>query len=52
MVGDTASSDILGGNNAGIDTCWLQHPGEQLPAGISPTYTITELAQLPTILAL
>ena len=52
MVGDTASSDILGGNNAGIDTCWLQHPGEQLPPGISPTYTITELAQLPTILAL
>ncbi|WP_372761297.1 pyrimidine 5'-nucleotidase [Pseudoalteromonas sp.] len=52
MVGDTASSDILGGNNVGIDTCWLQHPGEQLPAGITPTYTITHLDQLHEIIAL
>ncbi|MBQ4797562.1 pyrimidine 5'-nucleotidase [Pseudoalteromonas sp. MMG006] len=50
MVGDTASSDVLGGNNAGIDTCWLQHPGEQLPEGITPTYTITTLDQLQSIL--
>ena len=52
MVGDTASSDILGGNNAGIDTCWLQHPGEQLPEGIAPTYTITKLEQLKAILGI
>ncbi|MBQ4856867.1 pyrimidine 5'-nucleotidase [Pseudoalteromonas sp. MMG007] len=50
MVGDTASSDVLGGSNAGIDTCWLQHPGEQLPEGITPTYTITTLDQLQSIL--
>jgi len=50
MVGDTASSDVLGGNNVGIDTCWLQHPGEQLPEGITPTYTITTLDQLQSIL--
>lgn len=52
MVGDTASSDILGGNNVGIDTCWLQHPGEQLPEGIAPTYTITKLEQLQPILGI
>jgi 5'-nucleotidase len=52
MVGDTATSDILGGNNVGIDTCWLQHPGEQLPAGIKPTYSITHLEQLQPILGL
>ena len=52
MVGDTASSDILGGNNVGIDTCWLQHPGEQLPEGITPTYTITKLEQLQAILSI
>ena len=52
MVGDTASSDILGGNNVGIDTCWLQHPGEQLPEGITPTYTITKLEQLQAILGI
>jgi 5'-nucleotidase len=51
-VGDTAASDILGGNNAGIDTCWLQHPGEQLAEGIKPTYTVTHLNQLQALLEL
>lgn len=32
MVGDTFSSDIIGGQNAGIDTCFLQHPNVALPA--------------------
>ncbi|KTF15167.1 pyrimidine 5'-nucleotidase [Pseudoalteromonas sp. H105] len=52
MVGDTASSDILGGMNAGIDTCWLQHPGSELPPAITPTYRITELVQLQHLLEL
>ena len=52
MVGDTASSDILGGQNVGIDTCWLQHPGVNLPEGIKPTYQVTQLKQLQTILGL
>ena len=26
MVGDTAESDILGGINAGLATCWLNAP--------------------------
>lgn len=50
MVGDTANSDILGGQNAGIDTCWLQPPYATLPDNITPTYTITELQQLQDIL--
>ena len=52
MVGDTASSDILGGNNVGIDTCWLQHPGEELPDGVTPTYIINTLSELENILEL
>lgn len=52
MVGDTASSDILGGQNAGIDTCWLQHPNTVLPEGIEPTYQVTELVQLQQRLGL
>ncbi|MCQ8879990.1 pyrimidine 5'-nucleotidase [Pseudoalteromonas shioyasakiensis] len=52
MVGDTANSDILGGMNAGIDTCWLQHPGFELPQGITPTYKINELVQLQHLLGL
>ncbi|BDF96441.1 MULTISPECIES: pyrimidine 5'-nucleotidase [Pseudoalteromonas] len=52
MVGDTANSDILGAQNAGIDSCWLQHPGFELPQGITPTYKITELVQLQQLLGL
>lgn len=52
MVGDNATSDVLGGMNAGIDTCWLQHPGEELPDGIQPTYQINNLSQLTNVLAL
>ncbi|MFU2511140.1 MAG: pyrimidine 5'-nucleotidase [Pseudoalteromonas prydzensis] len=52
MVGDTASSDILGAQNAGIDSCWLQHPNVELPAGITPTYQVTELVQLQQLLEL
>lgn len=52
MVGDTIGSDILGGQNAGIDTCWLQHPGVLKPDHITPTYQITELKQLEDILVL
>jgi 5'-nucleotidase len=50
MVGDNAASDIIGGRNAGIDTCWLQHPGEQLPADVNPTHKITDLTQLTSLL--
>lgn len=50
MVGDTLSSDIAGGQNAGVDTCWLQHPGIALPTNVHPTYHITHLDQLQKIL--
>lgn len=52
MVGDNGASDVLGGINAGIDTCWLQHPGETLPKGVEPTYRITALSQLSSVLGL
>ena len=46
MVGDNASSDVLGGINAGLATCWLNAHQQELPAGISPTWTVTTLAEL------
>lgn len=49
MVGDTLSSDILGGQNAGIDTCWLQHEGINNDTDILPTYTIKHLDELLAI---
>ncbi|CCQ11125.1 5'-nucleotidase YjjG [Pseudoalteromonas luteoviolacea B = ATCC 29581] len=50
MVGDTATSDILGANQFGIDSCWLQHPGSECPQHINPTYTVKNLAELDYLL--
>ena len=50
MVGDTAESDILGGINAGIATCWLNAHGRSLPEGIMPTWQVTTLSELEQLL--
>lgn len=50
MVGDTLESDILGGINAGIDTCWLNHQNKPLPASIRPHYEVTSLETLQNLL--
>lgn len=46
MVGDTAESDILGGMNAGLATCWLNAHNRTLPEGINPTWTVSSLSEL------
>ncbi|MGB7801985.1 pyrimidine 5'-nucleotidase [Buttiauxella sp.] len=50
MVGDTAESDILGGINAGIATCWLNAHGRSLPEGIRPTWEVASLNELERLL--
>lgn len=50
MVGDTAESDILGGINAGIATCWLNAHGRSLPEGIMPTWEVPTLSELERLL--
>lgn len=50
MVGDTAESDILGGINAGLATCWLNHHGRTLPEDIAPTWQVTSLSELEQLL--
>lgn len=49
MVGDTLTSDILGGNNSGIDTCWFNHTGHPNDTSILPTYEITTITELVEI---
>ena len=51
MVGDNLKSDILGGNNFGIDTCWLQHDNSHTEHHISPTFTIRCMSELKNIVA-
>ena len=49
MVGDSLTSDILGGNNAGIPTVWV-NPGHKAPAEIRPDYEIASITQLEALL--
>ena len=50
IVGDSLSSDILGGINAGIKTCWV-NPAHAAPKnGIRPDYEIEALHQLEALL--
>ncbi|BFM48307.1 pyrimidine 5'-nucleotidase [Marinomonas sp. THO17] len=49
MVGDTLESDILGGNQYGIDTCWLNHNKQTdtiITTDIIPTKSVGSLMEL------
>lgn len=50
MVGDNPDSDVLGGMNAGVDTCWLNEKKQACPEGVEPTYTVRSLKDLQAIL--
>jgi len=50
MVGDNPESDILGGINAGIDTCWLNIHNKPTPEGIVPLYQVASLSELQNLL--
>lgn len=50
MIGDSLSSDIQGGVNYGIDTCWYNPSKAPNPTGPRPTYEIGDLAELRDIL--
>jgi 2-haloacid dehalogenase len=46
IIGDSLSSDIEGGNNYGIDTCWFNPQREPGNEEVEPTYEITALGEL------
>jgi Predicted hydrolase (HAD superfamily) len=46
MVGDNPHSDVLGGMQAGIDTCWLNADNTPVPEDIAPTHQVSSLHQL------
>ena len=50
MVGDNPHSDVLGAQNAGINSCWLNTTALPIPEGIVPTYQIKSLSELPSLL--
>lgn len=46
MVGDSLTSDIQGGINAGLDTCWYNPNHVENPGKVCPTYEISNLEEL------
>ena len=50
MVGDNPDSDILGGLNAGLHTCWVNADNKPEPAGIKPYYQVSSLSELESLL--
>ena len=50
IIGDSLSSDIKGGVNAGIDTCWFNPEHNINNLNILATYEIDNLNKLKDIL--
>jgi len=50
MVGDSLTSDILGGKNAGLRTVWVNPGHKTAPEHLKPDYEIETLADLPALL--
>ena len=50
MVGDSLTSDILGGNLAGIRTCWVNPSHASGNPAIHPDHEIESIAQLEALL--
>ncbi len=50
MVGDSLTSDIRGGINAGIKTCWLNYNRKPGRPDIVPDYVIHAIMELPALI--
>lgn len=50
IVGDSLTSDILGGNHAGIATCWVNPGHKPRRADIRVDHEIESITQLPDLL--
>ena len=50
MIGDSLGADIKGGQNAGIETCWVNLRNNVNDTGIIPNYEVNKLEKLFEIL--
>ena len=51
IVGDSLTSDILGGIQVGMATCWVNPAGTPGREDIKPDYEIQSLSQLDALLS-
>jgi 2-haloacid dehalogenase len=52
VIGDSLNTDIKGGSQSGIDTCWINRKMQESSGEIQSTYTITKLVELIDICTL
>lgn len=50
VIGDSLTSDIQGGINAELDTCWYNPKGKPLPAGLPVTFVVSSFDELRRII--
>lgn len=50
IVGDSLTSDILGGLHAGIHTVWFNPKNQPMRSDIQPEYAIKKLGDLPSLI--
>ncbi len=50
IIGDSLTSDMQGGINAGIDTCWYNPHKKEIPEGYKLTYTVSNFEEMASIL--
>jgi 2-haloacid dehalogenase len=50
IVGDSLSSDVQGGRDYGVDTCWFNPSGEVAHDGVQPTFEIARFDALRMLL--
>lgn len=51
VVGDSLTSDIRGGLNMGLKTCWFNPKGKPPRADILPDYTVSALSEIPALVS-
>ena len=50
IIGDSLTSDITGGNNAGIKTCWYNPGGKLRYASVQVDFEVSDLREIPALL--
>ena len=50
VIGDSLTSDIKGGINFGVDTCWYNPKGKALPENMTITYVARDFDEIRSII--
>jgi YjjG family noncanonical pyrimidine nucleotidase len=51
MTGDNPHSDVLGAQQSGLHSCWLNHRGDRYPLSEPPHYEVRSLTELHQLLS-